>query len=376
MNKVAVYGGGIVAMLMAIILREKSYEVELWRSKQQELKQPATNRVFALNRNSTQLLKDLGCFKPNQQVFLSSTLVKEMLIWDGHSASQISFSATEIGKSNLTRIVHERDLWDSIYSQINNLNIPIIDLAEEEQCHQQSGEWFCTQSKAQFLCIADGAHSKLRTQLQIPSEHYSYQQIAIVAKITLSQPKAKTAFQVFGAYGPLALLPLQDNTFSIVWSLDSHYAKHILSLSDAEIKEALREYLGGHLGDVLEIEGLKSYPLHMLHVKQYVGKNWLILGDAAHHFHPLAGLGLNMGIADVSAFREILTQKRINPISLGEFQRNRKASLQPIILGMNALKIFFGSKNLFLMKLRSFGLEILNQQNTIKKLLMYIMQEI
>ena len=376
MNKIAIYGGGIVAMLLAIVFKQKSYEVELWRPKQKRTNQNANQRVFALNAKSIEFLKDLGCFN-TQNALSQTTLVQEMLIWDGITASQISFKASDIGKSNLSRIVDESFLWDSVFQVLEYHNIPIIDLAENEVCQPQGKDWYCTQSRASFLCIADGARSQIRKELNIPCKRYAYDQTAIVAKIRVHEFVSETAFQVFGPYGPLALLPLkEEGYYSIVWSLDSEQAKKILLCSDLELKQSLGQYLGGHLGDIIEIEGIQSYPLHMLHVHQYFGLNWLIAGDAAHHFHPLAGLGLNMGISDVRVLSDILTLNKLNKMSLGQYQRNRKANLTPVILGMNFLKNCFGIQNPLWVKCRSFGLDFLEQQNMFKKIMMYIMQEL
>jgi 2-octaprenylphenol hydroxylase len=372
MKKVAVYGGGIVAMLLAIIFKEKSYQVELWRPYVKPESQVKNQRVFALNQKAMQLLKQLGVWSDLKHPNITS--VHHMLVWDEQTAAQIQFAAGDIGQYALAHIVDEYFLWASILELVQRHEIPMIDLAAEEECFLQDNQWYITRSKADFLVIADGVRSKLREQLHVACERYSYQQIALVAKVKVSQGKDNTAFQVFGKHGPLAFLPLSSSGYySIVWSCDVSYANKLLALSDAELREQMASAMGYHLGDVELVMGLQSYPLQMLHAKHYVGSNWLLAGDAAHHFHPLAGLGLNMGIGDVLALRDL---SDLSLRHLMQYQRERRAVLTPVILGMKILKNCFGIQQPFWVKLRSLGMDFLDHQRNLKQLMMTMIQKL
>lgn len=375
MNKVAVYGGGIIAMLLAVMFKEKSYEVEIWRPFLQPKSDLNASRVFALNRKAMQFLKDMGVwtdFKHKQ-----ITPVQSMLVWDEKTAAQIRFCASDLGQSTLSHIVDEGFLWDSLFQLLQKLNIPVIDLAQDEQCFEQAGLWYTTCSKANFLAIADGAKSKIRDTLRVPCTRDSYHQIALVAQVKVSRWIEGGAFQVFGEHGPLAFLPLNEpGYYSIVWSLDNHYAKHVLALSSLEFRQTLSKAMDYHLGEVQDLYGLQSYPLHMLHAQKYVGENWLLAGDAAHHFHPLAGLGLNMGVGDIIALRKIISGQELSFASLTSYQRERKAALTGVIMGMKILKNCFGVQMPLWVKLRSLGLDFIDHQLKIKQLMMHLIQQI
>lgn len=372
MKKVAIYGGGIIAMLLAIIFKQKSIEVELWRPYFKPESKNKNQRVFALNQMAMQLLKELEIWADFNHPEI--TPVQNMLIWDELTAAQIQFSACDIGQFTLAHIVDEGFLWERILQRLQHYQIPIVDLAEEEQCIFQNNKWYITSSKADFLAIADGVRSKIREELKIECERYSYHQTALVAKVKVSRGVEGTAFQVFTKHGPLAFLPLNDSGFySIVWSLDNAYAKYLLALSESDFRAQMSLAMDSHLGQVEHVEGLRSYPLQMLHAKRYVGTNWLLAGDAAHHFHPLAGLGLNMGIGDVLALRN-LTDLSLRVLM--QYQRERRATLTPVILGMKIIKNCFGIQQPLWVKLRSLGMDFMDHQRHLKQLMMTMIQKI
>ena len=110
-----------------------------------------------------------------------------------------------------------------------------------------------------------------------------------------------------------------------------------------------------------------------------VDKHWLLVGDVAHHFHPLAGLGLNAGLADIiclgklfSEHKEVLSTETV----LAKYQRERKAKMMPVILGMKLIKNCFGNTDTFWVKFRSLGMDWLNHQSLIKKVMMTLVQDL
>jgi 2-octaprenylphenol hydroxylase len=368
MTRFAVYGGGPVAMLLALMLQKQGLKTELWRPYFKPAQ--ARSRVFALNARALKFLKDLGIKVDEYHP------IRSMQIWDAKTFAQLGFSAAGIGKAALAYTIDEAYLWAVMMHALQENDIKIYDLAADESCRLSKGTWFVTGSRADFLCIADGANSKLRTELAVPCDQGSYHQEALVALVRVSQPQPQIAFQSFGAHGPLAFLPMGDNLYSIVWSQDLHEAKRLKSLSPDALAQELGKAMDQHLGEIISIEELRSYPLYWLHAKSYYGANWLLAGDSAHHFHPLAGLGLNMGIGDIISLSEIIEERGFSPLSLGYYQRARKAQISPIIWGMQFLKNCFGIQENFWVKCRSFGMDFLDHQEMAKKIMMRIMQEL
>lgn len=378
MNKIAVMGGGVVAMLTAILLKRNQLDVSLWRSFSQKL-DGDNKRVFALNRASMTFLKAHGILRHIPEKAMQP--IAHMRVWDGLGHALLEFNATDMSRSELARIVEETALWEACYQELNALKIPIYESHSSTSCVQEKNEWIFSLDggrciKADFLCVADGARSPVREYLQVPCDKGRYGQKGIVAHVQVTKPHQAQALQIFGAHGPLAFLPLSSPYhYSMVWSLDDELANHYLQVDEQALCQKLNTYWDGYVGDVVGVKGIKSFPLHYLHVKQYYSKNWVILGDAAHHFHPLAGLGLNAGIADVICLEHLLKDRCLNERLLSNYQRNRRAKIMPLMHGMLIIKNCFGNTDGFWVKLRSLGMDWLNHQSLIKKMMMNLVQD-
>jgi 2-octaprenylphenol hydroxylase len=382
MNKIAVWGGGVVAMLCAILLKKNQIDVVLWRPALQKI-DGDNKRVFALNQASLNFLKTLDVW---QKIPKSSTQpIHNMLVWDGIGHAQLSLNAYDLAQSEVAKIVEESALWQACFEMLKTLKIPVFESEEPNACYQEKDKWVLNLEagklvQADFLCVADGARSPVREYLRVPCQKGSYHQKGLVAKVNVTKPHQGQALQIFGAHGPLAFLPLANqNAYSMVWSLDEVLADNYLRLDAKAFCEKLNVYWDGYVGQVESIEGLKSFPLNYLHAKQYYGQNWLLLGDAAHHFHPLAGLGLNAGIADIICLEQLWSSMGLvsfNAALLAKYQRERKAKITTLISMMKWIKNCFGNNDLIWVKLRSFGMDWLNHQSLIKKMMMSMVQDL
>ena len=381
MNKIAVWGGGVVAMLCAIFLKKMQFDVVLWRSSLQKM-QGDNKRVFALSRTSLEFLKEMDVWQ--RLPMNSMQAVEKMLIWDGLGHAQLELNAYDIAQSELAKIVEETALWDACYTLLKSLKIPIFESTSSNACILEKQKWILNMDggkcvEAEFLCIADGAKSPVREYLKIPCYQGSYHQKGLVAQVKVSKPHQSQALQIFGAHGPLAFLPMHDEYhYSMVWSLDEMLAQNHLQLDEKAFCEKLNRYWDGYVGNVESVTGLKAFPLNFLHAEQYFGENWLLMGDAAHHFHPLAGLGLNAGLADIVCLKKLLQDSAwlLNFSLLAKYQRERKAKIAPLILMMKSIKNCFGNTDVFWVKLRSLGMDWLNHQSLIKKMMMNMVQDL
>jgi 2-octaprenylphenol hydroxylase len=223
-----------------------------------------------------------------------------------------------------------------------------------------------------LLLIADGAHSPARQILQVAMTQWSYEQHALVAVVQVEKPHKSTAYQVFQPDGPLAFLPLpESHKCSIVWSTSPERAQSLMAMDDKTFNAELTRTFAAKLGDVA-VEGMRyQFPLKMRHVQQYAGNRWLLLGDAAHTIHPLAGLGLNLGLADVANWLEQLDASSRTLVSkkmLGAYQRSRKAAVWQTIVLMEGFKRLFSYQAFPLVSLRAFGLRLCNHSGLLKRL--------
>ena len=236
------------------------------------------------------------------------------------------------------------------------------------------------QIDAKLVIAADGAQSKVRELAGFSVREWSYQQDAIVTTIHCQQHHQLAARQWFLPTGPLAFLPLQGidddesgSSCSIVWSQDSAEAERLMALSDEEFCKELTRVSEGALGEILSIDRRFKIPLNQRHAADYVKPGLVLIGDAAHSIHPLAGQGVNLGFKDVAVLAEELARAASLGISPGSelvlqrYQRRRKADNLGMMAVMEGFKRLFGSDQVPLRLLRNAGMSRLNSIMPIKK---------
>jgi 2-octaprenylphenol hydroxylase len=160
--------------------------------------------------------------------------------------------------------------------------------------------------RSRLLIAADGSHSKTRDLLGIETAGHTYGQDALAAHVRTEMPHENTAWQRFLPGGPLAFLPLPDGRSSIVWSAPSREAARLRALQPASFGAALGAASGGVLGRCELAGAIASFPLELQYALEYVRPRAVLLGDAAHVVHPLAGQGLNLGLLDCAALADVL----------------------------------------------------------------------
>lgn len=373
---VAVIGGGVVGLsaALAVVLRGFSVALVDAGSMSPDITQPEA-RVYAINQASQNLLNQLGVWSNLQSSRLSP--YRQMYVWDAANGAHIEFDARMIAAERLGTIIEEsilrQALLQALSLQKSNFtlfaNTKINQVETEPDCIKIAGEGFHCQS--QLLMIADGGNSPCRELLKVPMTSWPYHQEALVALVNTEKSHQQTAYQIFNADGPLAFLPTVDeNLCSIVWSTTAGRAKELMSLADEEFNKELTEAFAAKLGQA-KVSGKRfHFPLIMRHAQRYTGSRWLLLGDAAHTIHPLAGLGLNVGLADVATWLSCLdrgkqlSSKRV----LGAYQRQRKHEVWKIIAMMDGLKTIFGYSLAPMVSLRGMGLRFCNGFSPLKQL--------
>jgi 2-octaprenylphenol hydroxylase len=372
---ILVIGGGIVGLSTALAMRQRGFSVLLLDAGALNLSS-THNRVYALNHASISLLKSLAVWDKMDLTTLSP--YRGMHVWDGSNHAAIDFDTRLLGKSELGFIVEEHDLQKVLLQQCHaegvvlSANSRVQTLTIEPDAiivHGERHYW-----TTNFLIISDGANSPTRTQLNIPMTTWPYHHHAIVATVKNEHAHQNTAYQVFHPDGPLAFLPLTSpHSCSIVWSTSPSKASTLMQLTDDAFNDALTDAFEHQLGKSCLISSRHSFPLHMRHVHQYVDKRWLLMGDAAHTIHPLAGLGLNVGLADLQAWLTLLdksTTRTITTRTLSTYQRQRKHAVWQTIALMEGLKLLFANPLTPITTLRGIGMQIINDMSFLKRLFM------
>ncbi|QYE35790.1 UbiH/UbiF/VisC/COQ6 family ubiquinone biosynthesis hydroxylase [Polymorphobacter sp. PAMC 29334] len=175
---------------------------------------------------------------------------------------------------------------------------------------------------APLLIAADGRRSKIRDGAGIAVARWTYPQTAIVTMIEHAEPHGGTAFELFYPTGPFAILPMQDtqsgaHRSAIVWTVENDAAAGTMKLGLRGLAAEIEARIGGLLGAVTVVAPAASYPLGYHHAATYTADRLVLIGDAAHGIHPIAGQGLNMGLRDVAALTEVLVDSARLGLDLG-----------------------------------------------------------
>lgn len=372
--EVIIAGGGIVGLTAALAMQQRGYSVALIDAGSLKIEPESISpRVYAINHASERLFTSLGVWRHLEASCLS--LYQKMHVWDARSQGAIDFDTRTIARSHLGAILDENHLKRALLRAIAATPIKIIpdttiDVVEEgpdtilvgTQVQRFSADW---------LMVADGATSPTRSRLNVTLTHWSYHQHALVATVETEKPHQQTAYQVFTPTGPLAFLPLvNSHQCSIVWSGPADLTARRLNSENSSFNQQITATFENKLGAVTLLTPRYTFPLHMRHAKQYTGAHWLLMGDAAHTIHPLAGLGLNVGLADVSAWLKLLDAAPLlsNKKLLRAYQRERKLAVWQTILLMDGIKSLFLNPFPPLAVLRGLGLNLCNQFTPIKRM--------
>jgi 2-octaprenylphenol hydroxylase len=348
-------------------------------------------RVVALTHASKTLFASLGLWEKIQS--LRACAYSQMHVWDHDGTANIQFSAQEIQQQQLGHIVENSilqcTLLDYLTEQpcVNVLRGITVDSIEKsiEKNVKKSAEnnaamtTLCCQDgsrlSADLVVAADGGQSTIRRLANMDIREWNYHHKAIVATVRSSQSHQFTAWQNFLPSGPLAFLPVNhpsEHYCSIVWSLENEKADEMMALNDDDFCHAVSRALQYRLGDAVSVSQRYSFPLHQRHAIHYVSDNLVLMGDAAHTIHPLAGQGVNLGLLDAQALaqeiiRGVERELPINePSILRRYQRQRKTNNVEVMLLMEGLKRLFGNKNIAVRWLRNVGLKKVNDFTLLK----------
>ncbi len=336
LHDIAVVGGGPVGAAAAIALRQQGFRTVLVeRAAAPAPYDPAGYdlRVYAVAPHSARLLDRLGVWTSISARRISPYAA--MRVWERGPDHALEFDGAASGLAELGWIVEHGLVVDALWARLEGVS-------RYERTGIRSAQFGETGSvlhladggelRARLVVAADGADSQLRGLAGIDTVSWPYAQRAIVCHVRTSRPHRATAWQRFLSSGPLAFLPLTDGRCSIVWSAEEPLAQELLELDDAAFMVRLGEAFEQALGEVLETTPRISFPLRLLHAQDYARPGLVLVGDAAHAIHPLAGQGVNLGFADVEQLASTLAEAReagrdwSAPRTLQRYARARKAA--------------------------------------------------
>lgn len=366
---IAVVGGGMVGASVALAAAQNGLSVALLEHREPVLEWPEDShdlRVSALTRASQLILQNLGAWRHMRQ--MGVTPYGSMQVWDRRGVGEIHFDAGDIGEPDLGHIVENRVIVAALWREIGEHRAIQPFFAKELTGIDGDGQGmqlhFADEEElnAALLVGADGARSRLRELAGIGSGGRDYDQHAVVATVRAERGNGATAWQRFLPTGPLALLPLQDELFSIVWSTSPKEAQELVGMPVERFNGQLTAASEGCCGTLQLIGDRAAFPLRLQHANAYVQPGLALVGDAAHVIHPLAGQGVNLGLLDAGVLLDVLNDARSRGEALGglgvlrRYERARKGHNLAVQMAMDAFKHLFGNQNPALHLLRNLGL--------------------
>ena len=326
---ITVIGAGLVGSLFANFAADAGFKVIIVdkSSHQDFIKTNFDGRASAISFGNKQLLEVNNLWK---SISKHAQPILEIRVSEENSNSFLHFNHSDIGPDPLGYMVENRYLRKAFFESINKKeNIQLLDEHEITDLSTSNGKGECFLSKSKIIesnliVAADGIKSKVTEKLNIDFVEKDYQQTAIVTTVKHEKLHNGIAHERFRTPGPFAILPLKGNFSSLVWVESNPTAESLLNLDSKNFNLELEKRFGKFLGKVESIPPKWKYKLKLSHAKQYYQQRLVLIGDAAHATHPLAGQNFNSSIQDISSLVYMLKKKSILGLDIGTIEILRK----------------------------------------------------
>ncbi len=324
---IVIVGGGLVGMSLASALGRSGFRIAVIEAKkwQPPVAPNREGRTLALAYGSRRIFEGMGLW--SQIAAQGITPIKRIHISDRGRFGITRLDATDAGIDALGYVVQTTALAAVLYHAVRDLeSIDLISPAAMKDLVFSVDSVSITvkhanrerKVSARLLVGADGGRSRVRSLAGIDAHEIDYDQTAIVATVTPEAPHHNVAYERFTDSGPLALLPMQDQRCTVVWSTHRQQADSIMAWDEAMFLQQLQERFGDRLGQFLEVGKRVAYPLVLTRVDRDVRARLALVGNAAHTVHPVAGQGFNLGLRDVATLSQILVEAARDGRDIGD----------------------------------------------------------
>ncbi|MGI8894562.1 MAG: UbiH/UbiF family hydroxylase [Casimicrobiaceae bacterium] len=334
-------------------------------------------RVYAVSPGSASFLRAIGAW---QHLAAERVTAIEAMHVVGDGGAALDFSAYDLGVRALAWIVEERVLRAALLPLVHAAHVSVVGGAAFASLNWSPEEGVLTlddgrQLQARLIVGADGVRSWVRAAAGIDAAPKSYDQTAVVANFACERAHHGIARQWFRIDGSiLAWLPLPDRRISIVWSAPNALSQELLAFSATELADRVAVAGERALGRLTCITAAAGFPLAFLKLPSTIAHRLVLVGDAAHVVHPLAGQGVNLGFGDAHALARVESERGPvddpgAPILLARFARRRAEPVLAMQAVTDGLTRLFGTRAPWLKHLRNTGLTAVDRLPIVKRAL-------
>lgn len=360
---ICIRGAGVVGRTLALLLARDRLRVALVAAPQDNTAPAVDVRAYALNASSRKLLESLRCW-PDE---MHATPVRHMEVC-GDTDGQVHFDALDQGADALAWIVDVPSLESRLTEAVR---------------YQPQVEVVGDPVEAALTIVCEGRSSRTREELGAEFEVTHYPQTAIATRLATEHSHAQIARQWFTAQSILAFLPLDGeggHSVAVVWSVPHAQVPQWMAMPEDEFAHQLRMTSHDALGELRLISDRAAWPLQQAQATRWCGalptsgkapRSWVLAGDAAHTIHPLAGQGLNLGLADAQCLAAYLHARDYwrsvaDLRTLRRYERERKAAMAPMGWATDGLQQLFGRDDSRLQLLRNWGMNRFDHSGLLK----------
>lgn len=378
-----IVGGGIIGISLALVLAKASFKVALVEagSASVQSNNPFDDRTIVLAHSGRTIFESFDAWQSLQE---QTCPVKEIQVSDKGHFGGSRLRAKDEKLSALGYVVSASTIATVLQDALKSEpNISLFQPAKFQSYYYQSNRVEATflgkegtfTLIGKLLVACDGQHSAVRNFVGIKVKTHEYNQVAIICNVALKRDHECIAYERFTDQGPLAMLPLMSQSSAVIWTVSQAEAKRLLGLSEEDFREALQKSFGYRLGKFLHCSQRGSINLQQSMALQQILPGAVLLGNAAHTLHPVAGQGLNLGLRDLAVLAEELVAANSKSQALGDisvlqrYLNRRQKDQQQIMAFTHSLVGLFSNSLLPLVLARNTGMVLLDRIDGIKKIL-------
>lgn len=388
---ILIVGGGLAGGLAAVALSRAGFGCAVIDAADPAAMREAAfdGRTTALSYASARVFRRLGLW---EGIATEAEPIRDILVTDGRARNRfdrgtvssfaLHFDSRELDDTPLGWIVENRILRNAIYDAIERENnISVFAPAKRTGAIFGDGKASIDLADGRRLTgalvvAADGRFSALRTEAGVKTNNWRYGQTGIVATVAHERPHEGVAQEFFLPSGPFAILPMTENRSSLVWTERANAAPAYLALDDEAFRTEIENRFGAYLGAVSLAGPRWSYPLAFTLAQSFIAPRLALIGDAAHAIHPIAGQGYNLGVKDIAALVDVLTDARDLGLDAGamtvlqNYQRWRRFDSATLALGGDLINRLFSNDFPPLRLARDIGMSAVGRIAPLRKFFM------